>query len=293
MKRKLDDLHLTYAAMHQHGWEVVLLAPLSKRPAGDSWHMGTPQEVITHVKNGGNIGLVCGPEWIGTMEKGRRSSGVAVLDFDEPGALAEMSVELGPLLPWVQTGRGLLHCYVKWEDGLPSRMMWKNRRVGEIQRGPALQHVVMPPSIHPDTRLPYVWRVDPNQPLPELPEEWRAYLKSSCIPDYIKEGDRRGQPEEEPWRGPSPEELQAWALAQPGARQRRHGIKFQCPGCRKEGRDRSRDNAIMYSDGRWGCAVNPRHTKDIAMELGITSVAHEVLGDSEDDLTDVSIDDLD
>jgi len=61
------------------------------------------------------------------------------------------------------------------------------------------------------------------------------------------------------------------ALAQPGARFRRHSgqIKFQCPGCAAEGHDRHRDNgAYFVNSGRWGCALARSHWRPIGELLG-------------------------
>jgi Protein of unknown function (DUF3987) len=51
------------------------------------------------------------------------------------------------------------------------------------------------------------------------------------------------------------EALRAAARAQPGAVERAMGIKFGCPECRKAGYDKSNDNAILFHEGGWGCAV--------------------------------------
>jgi len=271
----------TLAAIGKHFWNVVLLAPRAKYPVGDSWDITQSRmRIRSHYLAGGNLGLVCGPD-----------SRVLALDFDKPGVLAEMCTELGPILPWVVTGRGGYHCYFKWEDGLPAKIQWRGERVGEVQRGPSKQHVVVPPSVHPDTGKTYEWALDPTGDLPAIPTEWREHLVGEATPSFIEHGSI-GHPEDEPWAGPSPEEILHRAAQQPGARRRRHGIKFQCRGCLKEGHDKSRDNAIVYPDGRWGCAVDQRHTRDIGEQLGVVSVTREVLGDS-DELRDVSPDDLD
>ena len=283
MKDPDQNLILTCLAVVAHEWSVVLLQPRSKRPKGATWEITKLPSVITrHWKvNRGNIGLVCGPD-----------SEVMVLDFDNILVATDMFRELGPLdAPWVKTGSGKPHFYCRWEDGLPAKMDWQGQRVGEIQRGPALQHVVMPPSVHPDTGEHYSWLVDPQGVLPVLPDTWRDYLKSEAVPDHIPLGNREGHPEED-WTGPPPNELLRRALAQPGGRTRRNGIKFQCPGCRKEGHDRSLDNALVGLDGRWGCAVDPRHKKDIGEVLGVLSVTKEVLGELEDELREPTIDDL-
>jgi len=58
--------------------------------------------------------------------------------------------------------------------------------------------------------------------------------------------------------------LREAALRQPGAVVRDMGIKFQCPACRREGFDGPQDNAILFNNGKWGCAW----AKDT--ELGLT-----------------------
>ena len=239
----IDDR--TIAAFRAHHWVGVLLRPRSKRPVGDHWvTTSDPGVIAEHVERGGNIGLLCGAE-----------SGVAVLDFDDLDAAREMIEALGPLPLSVRPGSGKWHSYVRWEDGLPAKILWQGRTVGEVQRGPR-QQIVIPPSVHPVTGRPYAWLGDPRAAPPALPPEWRHHLSFGSIPAWIEVG-AIGHPEEEPWDGPPPDEVIHRALQQPGARRRRGGVKFRCPACRAEGHDRHRDNAIVFADGRWGCAFAP------------------------------------
>jgi hypothetical protein len=96
--------------------------------------------------------------------------------------------------------------------------------------------------------------------------------KHTCAP-YV-ERSTKGHPQREPWDGPPADEVIRRALQQPGAR-RRHdgGVKFRCFGCRDgddpEHRDRSCDNAKVFPDGRWACAVNPDHKHAIGVQLGV------------------------
>jgi hypothetical protein len=64
--------------------------------------------------------------------------------------------------------------------------------------------------------------------------------------------------------------LLAAARRQPGFVERSTGLcKFQCPACRAEERDASRDNACLFlTQGKWGCAVNPEHWRAIGEALG-------------------------
>ena len=70
-------------------------------------------------------------------------------------------------------------------------------------------------------------------------------------------------------------DLRAAALRQPGAVERSIGIKFPCPACRAEGCDEPGDNAILFNDGRWGCAwakdtdLGRKHWDTIGETLGV------------------------
>lgn len=164
------DQELTLEAIRSRRFEVVLLAPRNKKPpAGKRWQVTHDADVVArHLVATGNIGMVAGER-----------NGLAILDPDELLCWADMIDTLGqPCPPWVETGRGRLHYYVKWEPGLPAKLTWHGVIIGEIQRGPGQQQAVIPPSIHPDTGRPYRWLVDPRtEPLPELPGDWRAYLR--------------------------------------------------------------------------------------------------------------------
>jgi hypothetical protein len=165
------------------GWEVVRLR--GKKPVGAHWQTTKDaDEVAAWLAAGDNIGLVC-----------HERTGVAVLDPDDSLAWADMIDTLGqPSLPWVVTGSGRLHYYIRWTPDLPAKLTWRGETagtikvIGEIQRGPGQQQVVMPPSVHPTTGLPYCWideafealcePINPlTDPLPELPGLWLAYLR--------------------------------------------------------------------------------------------------------------------
>lgn len=147
---------------------MVLLAPRSKIPAatsGESWPITTePERVAQHLDDGGNVGLL-----------GGEINDVVMVDVDDPDVFAEMQAALGPLgMPWVETGSGKPHYYMRWTPHLPAKLRWHD---GEIQRGPGRPQVVMPPSVHPATGRRYRWLVDPvTTMLPRLPERWRRHL---------------------------------------------------------------------------------------------------------------------
>jgi len=283
-RRRPSAIDQTVAAMVKHGWQIVLLKPRDKRPAGSKWTITSREEVVReHVKGGGNVGLICGPE----------SGGVAVLDFDAPSAYDEMIAELGPLVPWVRTGSGKFHCYVRWEDGLPAKIRWKGETVGECQRGGdgRLQMVVCPPSVHPSGTA-YTWLA--NASLEPLPARWREHLigtnhradssgdlpnapraSGPGLPGFVTPGDTRGtENAKDTWDGPPPDVILANAMKQPGASRRRDGsVKMQCRGCLQKGHDRHRDNARVGPDGRFGCALSVEHRRAIAEQLGVLTAA--------------------
>jgi len=163
----MPDLAVTLEAIRIHGWHIVLLQPRSKKPIGKTWVIVTdPAEITAHVETGGGIGLVCG-----------EASGVVVIDpdrEDEWGKLCDM-LEGPPAPAWVQTGSGRKHFYLAWEAHLPAKLFYGPVVVGEVQRGPGLQHVCMPPTIHP-SGAPYRWLVDPREAIPELPALWKTYF---------------------------------------------------------------------------------------------------------------------
>jgi len=179
MSADTSDRERTIEAVRRRGWEVVKLRGRSKRPSGTHWETTTDAEQVGAWLDGGhNIGLVC-----------HERTGIAVLDPDRI-EWADMIDVLGqPCLPWVLTGSGRLHYYIEWAKNLPAKLTWGDTIIGEIQRGPGLQQVVLPPSVHPDTGCRYRWisesllptilcgPIDPvADPLPRLPGEWRAYL---------------------------------------------------------------------------------------------------------------------
>ena len=250
-------LDQTLLALQSRPWQYVLIGPRRKYPVTEHWTVTRDEaRLVEHVTDGGNLGLVC-----------HEQTGIAVLDCDHVDLWREMVDELGePGKPWVRTGSGKFHCYVAWQRGLPAKLVWNEVKVGEIQRGPGQQQVVVPPSLHPDTGQRYEWLVDPaTQKLKPLPPLWHAYLYEPEV--YEPEHDARRN-------GPSPD-VQRYldaALRQPGAKRRGSGVKFQCAGCLAEGHDHHRDNAVVWASGRWGCAVGGRaHNAAIARQLGVTS----------------------
>lgn len=174
----MTDAELTVAAIRARGWECVRLGRRTKKPDGPRWQISRDaEEVASWFAAGSNVGLIC-----------HERTGVAVLDPDDLLGWADMIDTLGqPCLPWVVTGSGKLHYYVQWEPDLPAKLTWRGEVIGEIQRGPGLQQVVLPGSVHPNgTRYRWITDslgqlvepIDPvADPLPRLPSLWLAYLR--------------------------------------------------------------------------------------------------------------------
>ena len=171
------DAALTVEVILARKWECVRLRPCTKKPDGAHWQVTRDAATVAKwFEAGANVGLVC-----------HARTGVAVLDPDALLPWAEMIDALGqPSLPWVLTGSGKLHYYIRWR-ALPAKLVWDDQIIGEIQRGPGQQQVVLPGSVHPDTGGTYKWiterlgflcePVNPvSDPLPELPGLWRAYF---------------------------------------------------------------------------------------------------------------------
>lgn len=265
----VSRLVLLYA--HDTPKSAIVKSP-GKQPIAKSWPtvVLTEKQVIEHVLAGGNLGI-------------RAGDGLVILDFDAEAAEAAMMERLGPLAPTVITGKGRRHYYVKVPaevaGTLPAKIVWMGQTIGEVQRTNS-QQVVCPPSIHPETKGVYQW-AGPANP---LPEKWLKALLANAgqrarhvvaesideLPSYIKPGDARGhEADGSDWDGPAAEEIvrRAWLL--PGARRRSTGVKAQCLGCHREGHDKKKDNALIVWDGRWSCALNADHKRDIGESLGI------------------------
>ena len=264
----LDPTDFLLRFLKANGLRAILLAPKLKRPPERQFPITTdPSEILKHLDQGGNVGILGGP--------------IAILDFDDLSLLTDMYLKLGALDPTVRSPSGGLHCYVK-PFGKPARIKWKSQLVGEIQRGEK-QYVVSPPSFFDNKGYTWLWK-DPEQPISNLPLPWLQYLLDEMtpeVPDFLKSYINQGKPKEE-WQGPDAETLIRRALEQPRAVRRTFGVKFQCPGCRDEGHDRHHDNATVFNDGRWGCAYNPEHKRAIAQLLvdppALPSLRGEPLG---------------
>ena len=235
----------------------VLLYPKTKMPAapaGETWPITIDPDVVAHhLDRGGNLGLL-----------GGERNGLAIFDIDDPDAFAEAEASLGALGErWVETGSSKHHVYKRWDAGLPAKLRWHDVIIGEIQRGPGLQQVVIPPSVHPNTGRRYQWLVAPaTAMLSRLPVRWRQHLLEPPRPVFRRtETSATGAAREA-------------ALAQPGARRRPSGnIKFACPACVAEGHDTTQDNAVLFEAHwpglRWGGPDSRARLEAIGQALGV------------------------
>lgn len=271
----MNDLDHLLAGLDAHQtWRVVLLFPNSKLPAarkGDSWSVtGDRDRIVSHVRQGGNVGLRAG-----------LSTNLVIHDIDNSIAYAELWDELGPLADaTVQTASGKLHTYTRWAPGIPAKLVTPDGEVvGEPRRGEMTlgqtennqQMGVCPPSRIDGHSYRFLEGVDLTRPLPAIPTAWMTYFARfvstpSAAPrdvGTIALGNRY-----------------LAAMQQPGARHRAGGaeVKFRCPACAALGRDTAHDNARLFRTGNWGCAVYPKGTPDSLTHWLAIGIALGVLG---------------
>lgn len=271
----MSDLDHLLAALDAHPtWMVVLLFPNSKLPAarkGEPWSvMRDRDRIAAHVANGGNVGLKAGV-----------NANLVIHDIDNALAYAELWDRLGPLADaTVQTASGKLHTHTRWAPGIPAKLVTPDGEVvGEPRRGETVagqdtnnqQMAVCPPSRINGRAYRFTEDADLTRELPEIPETWRHYFARST-----------------PAPATSPRPVDANALAdryaaalhQPGVRRRVGGaeFKFRCPACAALGRDTAHDNARLFRNGSWGCAVYPKGTPGSLTHWRAIGIALGVLG---------------
>lgn len=143
------------------GWVVHPLASPQdkgkspgKRPLLKDWQKlkETPKDIDSHIKNGRNIGLVCG-----------NVSDVTVIDFDHEIFINELleGIEIDTLMCRRTQGRG--HIYFKYNPKLPSQSH-HDLGIEILSDG---RNVVLPPSIHASGES-YKWN-DPDKQIIEMP----------------------------------------------------------------------------------------------------------------------------
>lgn len=164
---------MTYA---ERGFPLVPLRPRSKAARYAQWNQQphtTPAQAVAHWRRypGDNIGLL--------------HLHTAVLDVDDWGAAREVFEVAGIVVEELLEGfcvegkKGVKPLFRRPPGELSTRALsWAEgrgrRNIFELRTG--LVQDVLPPSIHPDTGMPYRWRPRVPQGLAELPEMPRSLL---------------------------------------------------------------------------------------------------------------------
>lgn len=163
----------------EHGLPVIPLLPGHKRPILKNWpqyqdsmpSQATMDEWLSSYSNG-NMGLPLGPQ-----------SGIMCIDIDTTDPKVEQAIKVVlPHSPWARVGKkGAMLAYK--HNPLQKTVRIKDEHgatVVEILSAGA--QIVMPPSIHPDTQMPYVANVhlcDVLKDLKKLPLDIEAQLRAS------------------------------------------------------------------------------------------------------------------
>ena len=178
-----------FASHAQRYWDAGLPAiPLiyeNKRPAIPRWQMYSDtmptkedQAAWLHAFASGNIGLPMGP-----------AAGLVAIDIDTEDQVALQVLDrVLPPSPWHRVGRkGRVQIY-RWTGERTARIKDENgAMICEIlSKG---TQFVLPPSIHPDTKMPYtangdLWEIAKDAP--PLPMDFERVLKSALKEAGIK-----------------------------------------------------------------------------------------------------------
>lgn len=158
----------TLRAYERLGW--CLTPAKGKAPYLTSWPkkaLCSADKAAHWLSNGRNLALVTG-----------QRSGVVVVDVDPRNGgergLYDLENAHGKLPDTLtcNTGGGGLHLYFRHYDGART-----SKPAEGIDYQVDRRCVIVPPSVHPDTRNPYQWASDPGQTtIAELPESWRVAL---------------------------------------------------------------------------------------------------------------------
>jgi len=132
------------------------------------------------VENNYNIGIVTGA-----------ISGIAVIDLDSREAIEFSKLNKFPKTPCVKTSKGY-HLYFKYQNGV--RNFQKRPDLKDIDLRADGGYIVAPPSIHPDTKIKYEWKIVVGEvDYAELPE---IILQKPSVSNNLKElykGVSKGQ----------------------------------------------------------------------------------------------------
>lgn len=175
-----EAIFATHApALYKAGLQIIPLHQREKKPIPTDWSRFANQQVtpdqqaswLNQYPNS-NIGVVCG-----------EASGIIGIDIDtDDKTVFDAIMNCLPFSPWQRKGRKGLMIAFKWTP-------IKTHRIKNISGETIVEclssktQFVMPPSIHPDTQLPYtenVSLVDVLPTLPTLPENIEEILRQAC-----------------------------------------------------------------------------------------------------------------
>lgn len=193
----------TAPAYYAKGLPVIPLYSREKRPVPTDWSRyfdqpveASQQEDWIRSCGNGNIGLVLGPQ-----------SGISMLDIDvDDEALLALIQSLVPKSPWVRVGQKGMVLAFKY-TGLKTFRIKTSAGQGLCELLSDRTQVVLPPSIHPKTQMPYKENcqlLDVLQALPPLDNQIEHILRgafkehgielslsgSSKVTDFVSSGAR-------------------------------------------------------------------------------------------------------
>jgi hypothetical protein len=160
----MSETTYEYAKLYVNvlGFSVIPIALDSKKPAIEwkEYQQRKPTEEELKkwfLENNYNIGIVTGA-----------ISRIVVVDLDSKEAIAFAVKNHFSQTPTVETGKGF-HLYFKYQDGV--RNFQKRPELKDIDLRANGGYVLAPPSIHPETKKPYEWKLLPGKvDYAELPE---------------------------------------------------------------------------------------------------------------------------
>jgi putative DNA primase/helicase len=193
----------TAPAYYAKGLSAIPLHPNDKRPIPLKWSTFHKEPVPAdtqadwlHRYPNANIGLVCGSQ-----------SRVVMVDIDsEDEAIVNLIVAALPQSPWMRKGRKGMVLAFKY-SGLPTFRVKNSDGETLVEHLSDGTQVVLPPSIHPQTRRPYTANCEllsVIDGLPSLPDNIEEILRSrlreanvrltvsgmSKITEYVSKGSR-------------------------------------------------------------------------------------------------------
>jgi P4 family phage/plasmid primase-like protien len=176
----MEELFSKHApAYWERGISVIPLQLMSKRPISNGWteYAHTlpskfQQNAWLELYKANNMGLAAGPQ-----------SGLVFIDIDNIEPKVEAAIlSVIPKSPWKRIGsKGCVYAYRF--NGEPSKKIYQeegNKTIVEILS--TGNQVVMPPSIHPDTQMPYTANcelLDVYDILPKLPDDVYDRLRAA------------------------------------------------------------------------------------------------------------------